>query len=262
MPEGHTIHRAARDQTRWIAGETLAISSPQGRFAEQAGQIDGCRLDTVEAYGKHLLYRFENAPTLHVHLGLFGRFTHHKVPAREPRGAVRVRFSGSRFILDLNGPNTCELLEPPQIAHLLGRIGPDPLRADADPERAYRRIAKSKAPIGLLIMDQAVMAGVGNIYRTEILWRQRLHPETPGAALSRQAFDALWADAKDLLALGVKTNMIVTVDLERGRAAKTKYRERTNIFAHECCPSCAGAIRRFEMAARRAFVCETCQPPV
>ncbi len=259
MPEGHTIHRAARDQGRVLSGHVLAVSSPQGRFAEGAARLDGQRCLAVEAYGKHLVYRFEGDDALHLHLGLFGRMRKRKLPLVEPRGAVRVRLVGPTHVVDINGPTICELLDPPGVLSLRGRIGPDVLRADADPDRAYRRISKSRAPIGRLIMDQSVMAGIGNIYRTEILWRQGIHPETPGRLLDRAAFDRLWDDAAELLAIGVRRNAIVTVT---GAApSRSRYRERVNIFKKPSCPKCAGPIRSLDFDGRRAFACEACQPP-
>jgi endonuclease VIII len=259
MPEGHTIHRAARDQRKMLEGHVLAVSSPQGRFFEGAEQIDGVRCRSIEAYGKHLLYGFENQLTLHIHLGLFGIFKSYKVPAKEPKGAVRVRMESPTHVVDINGPNTCELLTPDELASLLNRIGPDVLRKDADPDRAYARISKSKAAIGLLLMDQSVMAGVGNIYRSEILWRCNVNPLDPGRSISRGTFDMLWEDAVALLAIGVKNNAIITVD---GVAkSKSRYGERVNIFNKDHCPRCHGEITRIEMATRRAFYCETCQPP-
>ena len=108
-------------------------------------------------------------------------------------------------------------------------------------------------------MDQSVMAGIGNIYRTEILWRQGIHPATPGQALDRSAFDRLWSDAASLLALGVRRNSIITVD-ER-MPSPSRYRERVNIFAKDKCPKCDQSVQRIEIDGRRAFVCENCQPP-
>ena len=259
MPEGHTIHRAARDHRRALAGQVLSVSSPQGRFAEGAARLDGRRCRTVEAYGKHLLYHFDGDDALHIHLGLFGRIRKRKLPLAEPRGAVRVRLVGASHVVDINGPTICRVLDKPDFLTLIGRIGPDVLRDDADPDRAFSKIAKSRAGIGRLIMDQSVMAGLGNIYRTEILWRQGVHPETPGRLIDRATFDQIWDDARALLSLGVRRNAIITVD---GSApSKSRYRERVNIFAKESCPACTGAIRRFEIDGRRAFVCETCQPP-
>jgi endonuclease VIII len=258
MPEGHTIHRAAKDQRPMLKGHVLQVSSPQGRFLENAQQIDGQHCDSVEAYGKHLLYGFANGLTLHIHLGLFGKFKAHKRPAKEPVGAVRVRLESPTHIVDINGPNTCELLTPDERHALVNRIGPDVLRKDADASRAYTRIAKSKTAIGQLLMDQAVIGGIGNIYRTEILWRCQVSPFAIGKSIDPGTFDLLWNDAVSLLEIGVKYNAIITVD---GVAkSKSRYGERVNIFNKPHCPRCHGEITRVEIATRRAFYCETCQP--
>ena len=260
MPEGHTIHRAARDHHRILAGQQLTVSSPQGRFAEGASLLSGQRCLAVEAFGKHLLYRFSNGDILHIHLGLFGRIRKRKLPLVEPRGAVRVRLVSATHIIDINGPTICRVLAAQEVLTLINRIGPDVLRSDADPDLAFNTITKSKAPIGRLIMDQSVMAGIGNIYRSEILWRQAVHPETPGKAIDRQTFDRIWGDAKVLLTIGVKRNAIITID--GAGPSKSRYRERVNIFAKDNCPACEGAIRRFDIDGRRTFVCEICQPLV
>jgi endonuclease VIII len=257
MPEGHTIHRAAKDQRKMLAGFKLDVSSPQGRFMEGAEQIDGKMCRSVEAYGKHLLYEFSNGLSLHIHLGLFGVFKTQKRPAKEPKGAVRVRMESKTHVVDINGPNTCELLTPDERDHLINRIGPDVLRSDADKARAFARISKSRTSIGLLLMDQSVVAGIGNIYRTEILWRCQVHPLTLGKDVDSTTFDILWDDAVQLLNIGVKYNAIITVDgVEK---SKSRYGERVNIFNKPHCPRCHGEITRDDLAGRRAFWCETCQ---
>jgi endonuclease VIII len=257
MPEGHTIHRAARDQRRVLVGHAVRVSSPQGRFAEGAARLDGQLCVGVEAYGKHLVHDFAGGEALHVHLGLYGRIKMARTPAPEPRGAVRVRLLSADHVIDINGPNTCEVLDPAARAALVARIGPDVLRPGDDPGRAWAKISRSRAPIGQLLMDQSVIAGIGNIYRSEILWRQRLHPDTPGRQVPHEIFERLWNDAVHLLAIGVKRGAIVTVD---GVAtARSRYGERVNIFGKTDCPVCAGTIRTYELATRRVFVCETCQ---
>lgn len=240
-----------------LAGKVIDVSSPQGRFMVGAARLDGRRCTAIDAYGKHLLYRFDEL-SLHIHLGLFGRFRCAKRPAAQPKGEVRVRMMSDSHVVDINGPNSCEVLDPAEAAALVSRIGPDVLRADADRERAWARISKSRTSIGQLIMDQSVMAGIGNIYRSEILWRQRIHPEIPGQRLPREAFDRIWADAVALLTLGVKSNAIITVD--GARKSKSRYGERVNIFAKDSCPACEGEITAFEIAGRRAFACASCQP--
>lgn len=264
MPEGHSIHRQALDQTPMLARKVLAVSSPQGRFLEGAALLDGRRCMSVEACGKHLLYRFAGGDTLHVHLGLYGKFHAVPLPSPEPKGLVRVRLESPTHCVDCNGPNRCEVLDKAEVAALLARIGPDVLRDDADPERAWARITKSRAPFGQLVMDQAVMSGLGNIYRTEILWRQRIHPLTPGKAVAREQFDAFWADSAALLRIGVAEKAIITVDDEDGvpRRGKGRYGARTNIFKKKTCPRCGGPIRQLAMSARKAFCCDACQPLV
>lgn len=259
MPEGHTIHRAALDHRRFLLGHALQVSSPQGRFTEGAAMLDERACRSIEAFGKHLLYGFDGGIWLHIHLGLFGRFRIHSSPASTPKGAVRVRLGGPAKTLDIHGPNTCELLNEAALQELLARIGPDVLRNDADANLAYKRIAKSRAAIGQLLMDQSVIAGIGNIYRTEILWRCRVHPQMPGRSLSRTSFDALWSDAQMLLAEGVRRNAIVTVEKAISKPGRGRYRERVNIFGKESCPRCANTIHKFEIAGRTAYMCEACQ---
>ena len=259
MPEGHTIHRAARDQRPHLVGRALGVSSPQGRFVHGAERLDGRACEAVEAYGKHLLYGFAGGDALHLHLGLYGKFHAHAGAPPEPRGAVRVRLEAPGYTVDCNGPAACEVLDAPAHAALLARLGPDVLRADAEPERAWARIHRTRTGIGALLMDQSVLSGIGNIYRTELLWRARIHPRLPGRDLPRPAFDALWADAVHLLELGVERNAIVT--REGAGAGKGRYRARVNIMGKATCPRCEGPVRRLEIAGRRAFACERCAPP-
>ncbi len=261
MPEGHTIHRLARDHTKWFGGQELAISSPQGRFAEEATLIDGKALDHASACGKHLFYHFKRAPILHIHLGLYGKYRIHDNPPPEPRGAVRVRMIGTHKTADLNGPNQCEVIDRVEFDAILNRLGPDPLRDDADPGRAWASITKSRTPIGQLLMDQAVVAGVGNIYRTEILWRAKIHPRLPGNAVTEAQFNEIWKDAAELMRLGVRYNKIITVDPKHiGKpASKLSARERTNIYKKLECPRCRSSIDQFTLAGRKVFKCSSCQ---
>ncbi len=265
MPEGHSIHRQARDQAPMLRRKLVKVSSPQGRFLEGAALLDGRRCLAVEACGKHLFYRFSGGDALHIHLGLYGKFLCVPVPAAEPRGLVRVRLESPTHVVDCNGPNCCEVLDEAAVDRLIARIGPDVLRGDADPERAWERIGRSRAPVGQLVMDQSVMAGIGNIYRTEILWRQRIHPLTPGRSLTREAFDAFWSDSAALLRVGVNERAIITVDgvLEgKVKRGPGRYGARTNIFKKANCPRCGGPIRQFAIASRKVFSCDACQVAV
>jgi endonuclease-8 len=126
-------------------------------------------------------------------------------------GTLRLRIETDGHAAELRGPQACALVGPEEVAALVAALGPDPLRADADPERGWRRVHRSDRTIASLLMDQRVAAGVGNIYRAEVLYRQRIHPDTPGSALSRRAWNRIWADFVELMPQGVLHGRIDTV---------------------------------------------------
>ena len=265
VPEGHTLHRLAGEHTRLLSGYAITALSPQGRFAAGAARIDGRIVKTVDARGKHLLYGFEGlSDQLHVHLGLYGRFHTGPFPAPEPRGALRLRMTTDAAWLDLRGPTACELLTPEAVRQLAARLGPDPLRPDAQPTLAYQRIARSQAPLGGLLLDQSVLAGVGNIYRAEILFRHGISPNRPGSELDEKLWEAIWRDLVKLMRSGVRTGRIVTTlpqhrDRSRGipsRADSFYVYQRANLP----CRICGTPIRSGTLAGRSVYWCPRCQP--
>ena len=270
MPEGHTIHRLAKLHNRMLKGRVLQISSPQGRFTADARQVDGRRLNQITPHGKHLLYGFDNGLWIHVHLGMHGAFRTLPMPARgealpEPRGKVRMRIIGGTKIVELTGPTACEVYDEQDVGRLRDRLGPDVLHPRPNSARVWSRIHKSKAPIGGLLMDQSVVSGIGNAYRAELLYRQKLHPLLPGSALTRQQFDALWHDAVQLLKLGVKLGHIITVDVaDIGKPLRKATRDdRFLIYNRPTCRRCGSAIQQFTLAGRVCYFCpdEQILPP-
>ena len=264
MPEGHTIHRLARDHRPLLVGRPVRVSSPQGRFAAGAALVDGRAVTRVEPYGKHLWYRFDGGQLLHVHLGLYGKWAVGALPAPEPRGALRLRLVTEDAYLDLRGPTHCDLVTPAERKAVLARLGPDPLRPDADPDRAWTRIARSRAPIGQLLMDQQVLAGIGNVYRAEVLFRAGLSPFRPGRDVPREAWDAMWADTVTLMRAGVRAGRIVTTErADRDRRSGPATREDSHYVyrRHDLpCRRCGTEVRTQVMAARNLFWCPVCQP--
>lgn len=261
MPEGHTIHRLARDHHNWLAGATVEAQSPQGRFADGAAAVDGSVLDRVEAHGKHLLYRF-GPTTLHVHLGLFGRYRRYVRPAPAPRDSTRLLLRGEQREVHLIGPTCCELINEEQRRALHDRLGPDPLREDADPEKVWAKLQRSRRPIGAVLLDQSVIAGVGNVYRAELLFLAGVWPELPAKELPRERFDHIWQDSVRLLQLGVKTNRIITVPREEsGKApSKTRKHERVYVYKRRSCRRCEGPVVWSTIGNRNAYACPQCQP--
>ncbi|MGI8882023.1 MAG: Fpg/Nei family DNA glycosylase [Jatrophihabitans sp.] len=263
MPEGHTIHRLAREQSRMFAGRVVRASSPQGRFVDGAAVLNGRVLTRTEAYGKHLFHRYAGGPILHVHLGLFGKFSAGTGKPPDPRGELRLRLSSTAAWTDLRGPTACELLDRPDLTALLARLGPDPLRRDADPDAAYARIVRSPTSVGALLMDQKVVAGIGNVYRAEVLYRHGVDPFLPGRELSEQSWAAMWADLVVLMRFGVRTGRIVTVRPEHRAGRRLLTREEAVYVYRRTgvpCRVCGTSIRTKVMAARNLFWCPVCQP--
>lgn len=267
MPEGHTLHRLARLHQRRFGRAPVRVGSPQGRFTEGASAVDGRVLRKASAWGKHLFHHYAGAQVVHVHLGLYGTFTEFGAadPALipDPVGQVRMRMLGAEYGTDLRGPTVCEVISEADIADIVGKLGPDPLRADADPAPAWRRITKSRRPIGALLMDQSIIAGIGNVYRNELLYRHRVDPFRPGTSISADEFDAIWTDLVALMKTGVRTGKIRVVRPEddHGAPAYGPGRPRTYVYrrAGEPCRVCGTTICTVELESRNVFWCPVCQ---
>ncbi|MFI6263732.1 DNA-formamidopyrimidine glycosylase family protein [Micromonospora sp. NPDC051006] len=247
MPEGHLIHRYAREQHSALAGSVPALSSPQGRFDPHP--YAGRTLRAVEAYGKHLLYHFDDSPALHVHLGMRGLFLRHDDPAVPPRGGVRLRLAGERVAYDLIAPIRCEPLPADGERALRASLGPDPLRADADPAEAVRRMSAAGGAIGAAVLDQATWAGIGNAWRAELLFLAGLDPDARG--IGPAPARRLWELAVRYLALGRDAGQVVS--------DPTTPDERW-VYKRDECRRCGAPVRRWQLAARTAYACPVDQP--
>ncbi len=254
MPEGHTIHKLARDLQRDLGGAIVRADSPQGRFEDGAQAIDAETLIRAEAWGKHLFLKFTSV-TIHVHLGLFGRFRRRRTPAPPPRGAVRLRLVGEAWTWDLSGPTACEVLPRGGRASIIERLGADPLRRSADVERAFEKIRSSRRSIGDLLLDQSIVAGIGNVYRAELLFLAGVHPQRPGRDVKPEELQSLWELSVEQLRRGVRLGRIVTVDENAPRRG-----ERLWVYKRRTCRRCDGAIRNVTLGGRRLWYCPTCQP--
>ena len=268
MPEGHTVHRLARRHRTLLRGQSVQVTSPQGRFVD-AALVDGQVLTGSEAWGKHLFHRYGNGLTVHVHLGIYGEF-HEREPGFEAKPTTRMRLVAGRrgggrdergVVLDLIGPTSCEVVDDGGKAAITARIGPDPLRKDADPERAWEKLRRRKGPIGPALLDQGVFAGVGNVFRAEALFVHGIHPETPIPSITREQFDALWATLTRMLQVGLKEGRIMTVDANEFGVTRRRLTRANGryVYRQEACLRCGSPVRRWDMAGRWSYACETCQ---
>ena len=338
MPEGHSVHRIARQFDRNVVGHVVSASSPQGRFAEGAALIAGREAQAVRAVGKQMFLEFDGELWLRVHLGMYGawdfageilvdptiasangrmgqtnqrgtdvaeasapvdavldsagenslssigapRRARGRVRMSEQTrgldagddaewpppvvGQVRLRLLTEVTCADLRGPTACELQSPDQVAATIAKLGPDPLVDDlSEGEDRFTAVVRRKpTPIGLLLMDQSVVSGIGNVYRAELLYRALLDPHTPGRDVPEELVRELWRDWTRLLAIGVETGQMMTMDdlsPDAWRAAMARRDDRHWVYhrAGLPCRVCGTEIVMEEMGARKLYWCPSCQ---
>ena len=324
MPEGHSVHRIARQFARHFVGKQTAASSPQGRFAEGATRLDGHTMVDARAVGKQMFLEFDNHLWLRVHLGLYGawdfagdftadatvassggrmgqtnqrgtildrdaaedslssigapRRTRLRMSEQEvlrdtettfppdPIGAVRVRLLTRDTVADLRGPTACEVQTPEQVDASIAKLGPDPLVDDQalGEERFVSVIRTKPTPIARLLMDQTVVSGIGNVYRAELLFRARLNPYMPGKLVPEETLRALWQDWCSLLAVGVKTGQMLTMDGLTPAATRRAlaHRNDRHWVYHRAglpCRVCGANIVLEDLGGRKLYWCPTDQ---
>lgn len=259
MPEGHLVHRHAEELRRAFAGRVVEASSPQGRFADEAKAIDGTRLLGTEAYGKHLFVEFDGGRIVHVHLGRQGLWL--RPDAADPPGpSVRLRLAAEGEAADLIAPLLCELGDRSARDAVVARLGPDPLREDADLERVRAAIGASSQPIGALLLDQSVVSGVGNVLRAEILNLVRVHPAAEGLTIEPAAFNVLWQTTRDIMRRAADEGRIITrrppgVPVETLDEVEGRF-----VYGRDRCGRCDTELEHLEIAGRAINVCPVCQP--
>jgi endonuclease-8 len=242
MAEGDTVHRAAR-ALRMLAGQRVSVHAmhPRARATRLAERVDGRRLVSVEAHGKHLLLRFDGGLVIRSHLGMSGSWR--VQPRSEPvRGSPWLLIDGEAWRAVLRGGAAITLDARP-----VARLGPDILADPPDMETMARRLrAEPERAIGDALLDQRLVAGIGNIWRSEALWRARVSP---------------WARVGDVTGAQLRRVLTEAAALMRrsrdvGRAERAVYR-RTG----RPCRRCGTPItsRRQGDSARTAYWCAGCQ---
>ena len=315
MPEGHSVHRIARQFARSFQGPPVAVTSPQGRFTQGATRLDGHAIVQSRAVGKQMFLEFDNNLWLRVHLGMYGawdfagdiavnpvspaergargrpnarvvganedspwsigapRRTRLRMAESEklqpelnvwpppPVGQVRVRLLTPVAVADLRGPTACEVQTIEEVDATIAKLGPDPLvDGPAGEERFVAAVRKRAVPIGQLLMDQEVVAGIGNVYRAELLFRARLDPYKLGKDVPDELVRELWRDWTYLLNIGVETGQMLTMDglegeeLEKAKASRD---DRHWVYHRtgEPCRVCGTPIALAVMATRNLYWC-------
>lgn len=264
MPEGHITHRAARLQGRELVGHHVTVVSPQGRFSDSAARVDEGKVIRVYAYGKHLFYEFASGLSIHVHLGLFGKFRTSSAPFPEPSPNARLLIQTDTYEVHLTGPNTCELLETDEVDGILGPLGPDPLGEPTGGDGFARRLSTRKIPIGRALLEQKVASGIGNVLRSELLFLVGVNPFTPAQELDTETVERLWAQTVRQLQFGERTGRIATVIAEdQPASAADETPEQRGRYTYyrdgEPCRRCATPISVNKIDSRNIWWCSYCQ---
>jgi len=292
MPEGNEIHRWAARHEAAFAGRPVRVDGPQGRFTD-ADVIDGRKLVRVHAVGKHLGYDFGKDRILHVHLGLQGDFTEGSGPLPPVKGALRLRMWNAAAVkkpvvpgeskrhawyseddgtghldpeqiawVELRGPMDCTLYTQEKWEQLLTRLGPDPLNGDS-PDKMIAKVRKSRKSIGELLMDQTLFAGVGNIFRAELLYRARLSPFRTGKDVEEETLRSIWKDAGLLMPEAmIDRRIITTKPADRPHPHGQALKEEAHYVYRRSglpCFICETTVKKQEVAGRNLFWCPTCQ---
>jgi endonuclease-8 len=245
MPEGDALHRAAL-RLQVLAGQRVGVETPHPRAAGKrlAEQLDGKLLESVEAVGKHLLLRFEGGLVLRSHLRMSGRWRVEPVGA-ERRGRPWLVLRGTEHEAVLwNGP----VLELGRDAGPASRLGPDILATPPELGAMLERLraARQTREVGDALLDQKLVAGIGNIWKSEALWDVRISPWRPLADVTDEDLVAVLESAhRKMRASVVGTRPLLYVYRRAGRA----------------CRRCGAAIRSYGQgeAARTAYWCPGCQ---
>jgi DNA-formamidopyrimidine glycosylase len=247
-----------------FAGGSVEVASPQGRFAAGARRLDGAVLEDVEARGKHLLYHWRGRDALHVHLGLIGTFRTHPAPPPPPPPSTRLLLANGAGAAHLIGPMTCALMDRSGVEEVVGHLGPDPLRSGTRVTSFAERIAADTRPIGTVLLDQERIAGVGNVYRSEVLFLAGIDPHTPASELDRDRVADVWATARAELRNGVRDGRIITVrprDVGASRRRELPKPLRLYVYKreHRPCLRCRTPIAGAGLGGRRVWWCPECQ---
>jgi endonuclease-8 len=223
-------------------------------------------LTKIHANGKHLFYDFDSGDVVHVHLGLFGKFRVRSLPTDDPvSDNCRWLLTTDFDRLHLAGPTVCEVISPERVQAIRDRLGPDPLvkRHRTDPvENIARRLKTRRIPIGAAILDQKVIAGLGNVYRSEILYLIGLDPFTPANEVEEDSLASLWSESVRLLTLGEKAGRIVTTEpADVGRTRRSDIGGRDRLYCYkrqgEPCRRCGSPIRSANIDGRNIWWCPT-----
>lgn len=256
MPEGDSIAKAAARLRPVLTGkEVVSVYGTAPQVRVHSSRLLGGRVAGVRTLGKHLIIDFEEGLSIRVHLGMPGRWS--VIPSHRPvPGSARLCLSTDEHHVCCFAAPTVDVARTPAIDRMIAHLGPDLLDHGFDPARFVER-ARTRAaqPVGNVLLDQRVVAGIGNVYKSEVLFLAGVHPETPVGAIDDARMLAIAELAQRLLQLNVRAGPRITTG-ERAAGREVWVYGR----AGKPCRKCSTEIEMGRLGDRVTYWCRTCQP--
>ena len=270
LPEVETIRRALEphvvgrrfDRVEILDSRLVRPFEPTAVAAE----LEGERVAVLERRGKYLVVRFESGRVLLIHLRMTGSLRHAGNGALDDdpyrRAVVKLDDGSDVAYRDVRRFGTWLLLEPDEVdAYLARRLGVEPLGRAFTSRALARRLEGRRAPIKAVLLDQRTIAGVGNIYADEALWRARIHPHRPAGELEREDVVRLVRAVRDALRAGIARQGATLRDYSTPDGASGRMQHEFRVYgrADEPCFRCGTPIAKTRAAGRGTWYCPSCQ---
>ena len=271
LPEVETVRRELEPvlvgrRFGHVAISDSRLTRPYER-AEVAAELEGEVVAAVERRGKYLVVRFETGRVLLIHLRMTGSLRHTPSGALEPdphrRAVVRLDDGSDIAYRDVRRFGTWLLLEPHEVEPYLGeRLGDEPLERGFTARVLGERLRNRRAPVKAVLLDQRSLAGMGNIYVDEALWRSRVNPLTPAGELSESDVARLHRGIRDALRAGIAREGATLRDYSTPNGRRGAMQAEFRVYGRdrEPCLRCREAIAKTRVAGRGTWFCPRCQP--
>jgi formamidopyrimidine-DNA glycosylase len=232
---------------------------------EVAMELEGETVERLERRGKYLIFRFESGRVLLVHLRMTGSFVHSDGPLPDDpyrRAVLRLDNGADVGYRDVRRFGTWLLLEPGELdPYLAERLGDEPFSEAFTPRALARRLEGRRAPVKAALLDQRSLAGMGNIYADEALWRARIHPLQPAGELKPAEIKRLHAAVREALELGIARQGATLSDYRMPNGDRGAMQDEFEAYGREGepCSRCGTPIAKIRAAGRGSWFCPRCQ---
>jgi formamidopyrimidine-DNA glycosylase len=272
LPEVETVRRQLEPVLVGRRFERVEINDPRlvrpFEPVAVAAELEGERVAEVDRRGKYLIFRFESGRVLLIHLRMTGSFRHRRNGEGEDdphrRAVVRLDDGSDVAYRDVRRFGTWLLVEPEELEpYLAERLGEEPLLAGFTPARLARRLAGRRAPIKAALLDQRTLAGLGNIYVDEALWRARIHPKRPAGELDANEVRRLHGAIRRVLETAIDRRGSTLRDYSTPRGLRGSMQRAFKVYGRtdEPCDRCGTPIEKTRAGGRGTWYCPHCQPP-